>query len=268
MKQVDWNQYLSESNCWTKRLIGLETFSKIRNLEQIDREYDRDKYGSLLQFNLTDIEGYKRKEFEQAGLSFDQPITISLNEEIFEVQLGLARTVYQIKVCEVVRRYQSKRICELGCGYGYNLSYLQEIVSEVYGGEYSINAVKLANRLGLDVQRFNYYEAKDYDFIRNGSLIFTSHSIEQLPSAKCFLDNITKYKDDITVVVHFEPTFLATRSSLVGLLRNRYLELNDYNRDLINLLEKRQDIEILEFTPDAIGMNPLNPACLIVWKFK
>ncbi len=267
MKPVDWNQHLSSKNPWTQRLLGLEVFSKTRDLNQIEREYNQDKYGSLCQFDFADIEAYKQQEFRQVNLTWESNVVISLGESVFETQLGFARSLYQTQVMETIRKYRPARICELGCGYGYNLSYLKDI-AEVYGGEYSSNAVKLSQRLGIDVELFNYYQSADYQLIRDKSLIFTSHSIEQLPSAKSFIEHLAQHRNRVTAVVHFEPTVLATRTSLVGILRNRYLEINDYNRDLVNLLQHRSDIEILEFTPDLIGLNPLNSTCLIIWRFR
>lgn len=58
------------------------------------------------------------------------------------------------------------------------------------------------------------------------------------------------------------------RTNLLGLLRNKYIEMNDYNRNLWTILESRNDIEIIEFDQDVIGINPLNSSNLIVWKFK
>lgn len=37
MKKATWNNYLNLHNSWTKRLLGLENFSKVRDLEQIEK---------------------------------------------------------------------------------------------------------------------------------------------------------------------------------------------------------------------------------------
>lgn len=268
MKSISLNQYLSVENPWTRRILGVDTFSKKRDIEQIDREYDRDKYGSLLEFDLDDIELYKLKEFELAGLGEQNSTKISLGEEVFEGNLQLIRDLYYSTISSTIQKYHPQRICELGCGYGYNLSYLRYICPEVYGGEYSRNAVKLGNRLGMDLQVFNYYNLEDYQIIRDRSVILTIHSIEQIPSAASFLSGLEKHRQKIDRVINFEPCFLEARTSLFGLFRNRYMQLNDYNTDLVKLLHEREDIEILEYQPDCIGLNPLNSAHLIVWRFK
>ena len=78
----------------------------------------------------------------------------------------------------------------------------------------------------------------------------------------------TSFRKDANYVVHFEPTVVNERTSLLGLLRNKYMELNDYNRNLIYVLKERTDIEILELKTDIFGLVPLNTTNLIVWKFK
>ncbi|MBD2680427.1 MULTISPECIES: hypothetical protein [Nostoc] len=268
MKQANWNEYLSLQHPWTKRLIGIEQFSKNRNLEQIEREYNQDKYGTLTEFNFTDIELYKRKELELSGLSDNDKIFISLGEQLFETYRGLAFSIYYSTIANIIANYNPERICELGCGYGYNFSYLNKICPEIYGGEYSKNAVILANSIGLNIKEFNFYNLNDYLIIRKKSLVFTCHGVEQLPSAISFISGLYANKENIELVVNFEPTFLTNRTSLIGTLRNRYIEFNDYNRDLITLLMDRDDIDILEYHPDYIGLNPLHPTNIVVWRFK
>ncbi|MHC5737315.1 hypothetical protein [Nostoc sp.] len=268
MKKASWNEYLSLSNPWARRIIGLEAFSKKRDLEQIEREYNQDKYASLLKFKFTDIELYKKKELELAGLNEKNNIFISLGEELFETHHELAFSIYYSSIYNIIKKYNPARIFELGCGYGYNFSYLKNICPEIYGGEYSTNAVMLGNSIGFDIKIFNYYNLDDYLLIKNGSLILTSHSVEQIPSAKYFIEGLSANKDNIDLVVNFEPTFLIDRTSFVGMMRNRYIEINDYNNDLITLLRDRDDIEIIEYHSDYVGINPLNSTNIVVWRFK
>ncbi len=268
MTPATWSEYLSEKNPWTKRLMGLETFSKTRNLEQIDAEYDRVKYGQLAEYNGDSIEAYKQEEFKRSGLADSDEMFISFAENIFQTQLFMARSIFYSLIVNAVKNYSSDTLCELGCGYGYNLSYLKNTVSFVYGGEYSKNAVQLGKKLNMNVMPFNYYEANDYQIIKPNSTILTVHSVEQIPNAECFIEGLCSVKKNIFRVVNIEPSFLPSRKSLVGCLRNRYIELNDYNRNLFNLLKNRHDIEILDYSEDIFGLNPLNSASLAVWQFK
>jgi hypothetical protein len=52
-------------------------------------------------------------------------------------------------------------------------------------------------------------------------------------------------------------------------MRRRYIEINDYNRNLVTVLEaaeKEGRIRILTQSPNLFGRNPLLPASLIAWK--
>ncbi len=266
MIPVSLNEYLNKDNPWSSRLLGISDFQKKRDVQQVENEYNLDKYAKLLEFDFKTIEEYKAKEFEQAGL---HPITgelfISQGDDIFKTSVENARKQFYNLIQSHLKIYNSKNICELGCGYGYNLSYLGK---NAYGGEYSKNAVKLAQKLGLEVSEFNYYNETDYHFIKPETTIFTTHSIEQIPDATSIINGLEKQQSKINYVVHFEPTVVKERTSLLGLLRNKYMEINDYNRNLIELLKSRNNIEILDLQTDIFGLVPLNTTNLIVWRFK
>lgn len=266
MTPVSINDFFSKTNPWTLRLLGLIPFQKNRDLQQVENEYNLDKYAKLLPFDFKSVEEYKAKEFEISGL---HPVTgemhISIGEDIFKTSVKIAREKYYELILTSLKKYPSKNFCELGCGYGYNLNL---IGSNAYGGEYSTNAVSLGKKIGLAVSEFNYYNEKDYNFIVPDTTIFTTHSIEQIPDATVIINSLEKQKSKINYVVHFEPTVVKERTSLLGQMRNKYMELNDYNRNLLSLLQERNDIEILELKIDVFGLVPLNTTNLIVWKFK
>jgi hypothetical protein len=266
MKPVSINEYLNSKNPWSKRLLGISEFQKKRDVQQVENEYNLDKYARLLEVDLKTIEEYKAKEFEQAGLDpLTAEMTISFGDELFRTGVANMRNIYYGLIKTTLSKYSSENTCELGCGYGFNLSFLG---ANAYGGEYSKNAVALAKKLGLNVVEFNYYKSEDYNFIKPNTTVFTTHSIEQIPDATVIIDSLEKQKDKINYVVHFEPTVIPERSTLLGLMRNKYMELNDYNRNLIEVLKSRKNIEILELETDIFGLVPLNTTNLIVWKFK
>lgn len=264
MEPISLNEYLSTDNIWTKRLLGIEDFQQIRNYEQIEREYNQERYGTI-------AEQFKECSSIQDIFQFyylqnkDKHTHVSIKDEIFKVNPVVASHLNASIIKSKVVQYSSNYICELGCGYGTNLALFD---GNVYGGEYSNNAVKLAQQLGIEVYPFDYYHMEDYAIIKQDTTIFTSHSIEQIPDAACIIEGLSRHRDKIHYVVHFEPTILSQRKNLLGLMRNRYIELNDYNRNLIDLLWTNKNIEILEYETDVFGINPLNPFNIIVWQFK
>jgi SAM-dependent methyltransferase len=268
MKNINLNDFLSINNVWARRIMRLEDFSKFHSLQKVESEYNQNKYGSLLNFNFQDIESYHQKECEMAGLNNSSNIIVSFQDNLVELELSLAESIYYKIISDCIQKYKPSRICELGCGYGYNFYYLNKYCNDVYGGDYCHNAVDIGKSLGLDIHKFNFYELNNYDFIREKSLLLTVHSVEQLPSAQCFIDGLSQHRESIEMVVQFEPFYLKSRQSLIGMFRNSYININDYNKDLLEILTDRSDIEIIEYQPDIFGMNPLNSTNLIAWKFK
>lgn len=265
MKSLSINDYLNKDNPWSQRLLGIVPFTKNRDILQVENEYNLDKYAKLLNHDLKTMEDYKVKEFELGGKNASSDMQISIGDDIFSTSVANARKIYYDLIKEKLKPYASEHTCELGCGYGYNLSFAGE---NAYGGEYSKNAVTLGRKLGMDVREFNYYDENDYLFIKEDSTIFTAHSIEQIPDARIIVNSLEKQRHKINYVIHFEPTYVEERYNLIGLMRNRYIEINDYNRNLIQVLKGNSSIEILELKHDVFGLVPLNSTNLIVWKFR
>ena len=268
MVALSLNDFFSKDYVWTDRILGDTGFSKKRNIDQIEREYNLDKYKSLFDLNLPDMEAYKVREFEFSGIKQDQEIKMSFKDELFKMPLKRARLIAYNIFIDLIKPYLSERNCELGCGYGFNL---QLIKGNNYGGEYSKYVVDLGKRLGQDIVEFNYYNQEDYNFIKPGSTVFTVHSIEQMPDARVIIDSLYKQKDKINYVVHCDPSYLSHRSNFIGRARNKYIELNDYNRNLFSYITSRTDIiEIIALEYDVISMqiNPLNSTNFIAYKFK
>jgi len=265
MKPISINDYLNHENPWSKRLLGFAEFAKKRDIQQIENEYNLDKYAKLLDYEFETIEDCKRKEFELGGLPMDAQMVVSVGDELHKTAVATARAHYNHTIQANIDKYREGNLCELGCGYGYNLSRFK---GDCYGGEYSKNAVTLAKKLGAKVSEFNYYNEADYQLIKPNTTVFTVHSIEQLPDASVIIENLEKQKSKINCVVHFEPTVVPERKSLLGMMRNKYMELNDYNRNLISVLVQNKNIEMLEIRTDLFGLMPLNSTNLIAWRFK
>jgi len=167
-------------------------------------------------------------------------------------------------------------VLELGCGYGYNLGVLREAEPDhlFIGGDYSQNAVSLARKLFRDhpevtVSPFNFYDEtwSIFDAVEERALVFTNHAIEQLPSVKSVLSTFNKYREKIACVIHLEPVFeFNDPNTTLGLMRQSYTLINDYNKDLFTCLEG-MGVKILKVEKDLFGPNPLNPTSLIVWQF-
>jgi hypothetical protein len=267
---------------WPARLLGIASW-KIpeRTIEKIDSEYDKDKYAKCLAYlegQSGSVTPEQVKQFE-FGSNQDRSICISLGDDLYELSLKEARSMYYDLLSEALAPEiaKSNSVVELGAGYGYNLWMLRDRFREktFFGGEYSANATQIATRLYADsdrisVRQFNFYSPESYQFLgglKPPILILTSHAVEQIPRAAPLLDNLAIHRDRIGSVFHFEPVHGKPGSTLLQLLRYRYTETNDYNRDLLPELAGRQNVEIVSRRDNVYGMNPLNPSSIIHWRY-
>jgi hypothetical protein len=76
-----------------------------------------------------------------------------------------------------------------------------------------------------------------------------------------------RYRERIAAVVTFEPEDELFGGSLLGLMRLRYQQLNDYSADVLRELRARDDVEVETVVPNLIGVNALLPGTLAVWRF-
>jgi hypothetical protein len=270
---------LPEYTPWIERLLHLKPFKKpVRNLAKIDAEYDKDKYAKLSAYYkehpdvaITDI-------MEQESSPSSDTACFSRKGELFLTTVANFRKLQDKILIDALAEPVSKTrvVVELGCGYGYNLSVLRNAFPNRLwlGGEYSKNAIELASHLfanckDVSIQPFNWYDDTwaILENLQEKTLIFTRHSIEQLPQTKSIAPTFCKYKDKIEEVIHLEPVYeFIDKQTTLGIMRQAYTLINDYNTDLLTTL-KNMRVQILNTDTDLIGGNPLNPTSLIQWKF-
>ena len=266
MQEITLGEWLDENNPWTARLMGEDAFQQTRDAEQIDQEYDHDFYGKRLARFHADPDRFERTPL----YGETNEIVASVGDRLFRMPhsgfVGIKRNAF----LAILDRFEvSGELCELGAGNGQNHVWLQASQNRpVYGGEYSKNAVELAGHLGFDIAHFNFYEPDDYALIRPNSTVFTFHAVEQIPDARCIIAGLKSRRDHVDRVIHLEPLYRPDREGLFGRLRNRYAEINDYNLNLLPCLQEDPDILIEHAEEDAFGNNPLNPASIIVWRFR
>jgi hypothetical protein len=266
---------------WPARLLGLSPFSRgRRSVEAMLREYDTDKYNACFEYlkkhpkaTLNEI-----RLFERGGK--DQPdLCVSMDGCLYESSVSAAYKLREQRFLDNMGESLGKcdTIIELGAGYGYNLALLKKEHPHhaFMGGDLSPNASKLGKKLlpeSIAIHPFNFYDPMYPIFEQTSSnriFVFTYHASEMLPDAEVFLSRLVRYKHRITSVIQLEPVYeMANREgSLLDLLRQKYIRINEYNTNLLTALETRPDIRVLRKQYDVFGINPLFPESLVEWHF-
>jgi SAM-dependent methyltransferase len=263
---------------WPSILLGLTEWTvPERTRAKVEAEYDSDKYASCLAYlnSHPEVTPADLRALEFGGS--DETVCISQGDRLVGTTLAHARELYVDLLLENLAPAISAAgsVVELGCGYGYNLGRLAERFpdAEYRGGDYSANAVEIAsalyrNRDNLAVEPFDFYETP-YSILEGlpePIVVFTLHALEQVPSSGAVLDELIARRDKIGSVFHFEPLHELGGDSLLALMRRRYDELNDYNRDLAAELRARPGARVHRLEAGVLGLNPLHPVGIAHWE--
>jgi hypothetical protein len=172
---------------------------------------------------------------------------------------------------------ECQTVVELGCGWGHVLWLLQEMApsKKLIGGDFSKQAVALGQRIfsdnpNISVERFDFFDKKwpILEKLDGKALVFTCHSIEQIPLIKSAINTFARYRQKIAYVVHLEPiSELYGSDNLLDLMRRGYVKAANYNKDLLTCI-KGMEANIIATEKDLMGHNPLNPTSLLVWNFQ
>lgn len=226
-----------------------------RTVERVALEYEQ-KWGHLLTQH-----------------QHDPSLTV---EQLHALQFRLEETCQQtramVRMALMPYADQTLSVVELGCGWGFALSYAIEALPTQHpiGGELTESGRTLAQRINptATIVPFDFYDASTYQFLEHTLspiIIYTHHAIEQLPSCVPFMENLRPYQDRLHAIVHMEPLYDYYNTTPAGKRQRHYLELNHYNRDLLERVESQGDI--LRFDRQVMAANPINPTSLLVWRF-
>jgi len=283
MKKIPLDE-LPRWSKWPARLLNQSEFAPAhRTAGKIEAEYNQDKYAKCLaEFHR--LEGHASpeqiKQFE-FGQPPDQLLCVAMQDELYITSLLEARNAYYRLLVESLGRRlpEARSVVELGAGYGFNLWTLKQRFPDTRfaGGEFSQNAVHLSSLLNArlpvaqqwSLASFNFYEQDSYRWLGElpqPVIVFTSHAIEQCPSAALVLENLLGFRDRLIAVFHFEPVLELAGDTLLGLLRRRYAEANDYNRDLLTLIRGNPSIRLQAVRANVFGLNPLNATSVLEWE--
>lgn len=272
---------LPKMSKWPARMLGLEPFlQKARGASEIEREYGDEKWGAVRRWLKNSAEVTKDGLLAQQGVDPNEELLFMQGDTFLKAPAKEIMDKYSRLLADTIRPYGSRAIIELGSGLGDKLlSVVSEMqdVDEVVGGEFTASGVEcgqiLAEKLGVNARffRFDYNDPSTLFDLPPGGLIYTSHSIEQIPLLlDSFIEAVIQVKPKY--VIHFEPCYEdQDHTTMIGLMRKKYTEMNDYNRNLVGLLQKFEatgKICIEMHEKNIFSDTPFNPTSILVWRPK
>ena len=265
---------------WPERLLGLELWDqKTKTPDEIEREFGKEKWGALLErFRTSPRAGLDEVDRWAAG-SVAATLT-SVGDHLVLMTPEESHTAYIAYIANALEPHlPGSALVELGCGYGsviLGLGRKPEYAGlPLFAADYTLTgpelAAAIAGREGLELTagRCDLTRSPTTALsIPEGAVIFTAYAAQYVePITDAFIEGISALRPK--AVVHIEPVYEhCDHSTLLGLLRQRYIQANGYNRNLVTILhdhEARGTIEILDESPAAFGPNPLLAASVIAW---
>lgn len=286
MKKVS-EESLSSFSEVPKLLLSKNPEIRWKNKESISREFEDEKWGSLLEISKKHnasvdlLENIMHQDIEEKlflyedDLFLDQPINIS--------KLFLKESIDALKEIYIGSNCQS--LVEVGAGYGRLLIPLADALKKekpekVLGTDFTKASGKILKNLSkkleynidsclIDISGKGDYQDKlsSIDCIK--PLIFSCQTAMYVP----FLDNdfielMKTWPDGI--FCNIEPIYNKDPKNNLEFLQSRYVEVNDYNRNLLDLLQKyskKNLVEIIFSSSCKVSENAFLPLQTIVWRF-
>jgi len=275
MKSLELNN-LPQYNKWISELLNDGGNKRVKDKQQIIREYGLEKWGYLLAkwkdtpCGVDVVRGWE--------VSPDRVLASLINNQLMLMTGAEAHSNYVDIIERELFENPSRSLVEIGCGYG---SILFELLKRgnvnydsVIGVEYTKQGVELAQKLAgwhkykvtIGQGDYNADNISNLEILPDSDII-TSYSFGYVHDSALALDNIINLNP--RRVLHFEPIFQHYKEqSLLGLLQQRYMQINDYNSSLRTELMKLSSegrIEIIKEVPLVFGANCLLPASVLIW---
>jgi hypothetical protein len=243
------------------------------------REFQDERWGTLLDYarsldqpTLAEIQRMSSGPGADTPCYLDGAFYLANQAQMLAAHLDL--------YAQVLEPYMDGATClvELGAGFGSKLLALslRRPFSGVplAAGEYTESGCALISLLARQLDKvvnvgrcdFRTLTASGLE-IPEGAVIFTSYAAQYVPEmSREFVGFLRGFRPK--AVVHFEPCYeYYDEQSLHGLMCRRYIELNDYTRNFVTIVEAaRLDGSIsVRVRKNVMGNNPLLPISIIEW---
>jgi hypothetical protein len=267
---------------WPSRLLGLVEWKQRRKTPaELIREFNDEKWFKIVSI-INDNPGITIELLDREIMK-DREIAYAHGDRFFVAPWSEVNTlhlnIYEATLAKYLAGSPSGLV-ELGAGYGsVILNLARRLPSRSYplfAGELTTNGTSALKQLAANE---NIQISAGFCDLRSGgisgieipygSVIFTCFAAFYIPwLAASFISFLASFKP--RAVIHFEPCYEHHNDGrLFSLLCQRYIQLNDYNRNMISVLHEAQSnglIKILEERRNVVGANPLLPTSILVWE--
>lgn len=247
---------------------------------ELVREFDVEKWGGLLREAKDAGRGFRYATVDRLHMgALGNCVSVRGDTLTWEPQLAATRRFRALVGDTLAGLMPATALVELGAGYGgmfFSVARaLREFNPALYALEFSgsgrelIERIASAERLEVTTGACNLGAREMTPVaIPEGAVIFTSFAAHYVPVMSAeFVRALCALRPK--AVVHFEPlVHPESEQTTLGILRRRYLESNDYNRNMLEVLteaERARVIRIESIDRSWFGLNPLLPASRVVW---
>ena len=265
---------------WPSRLIGMESFSvREKTRSEVIREFDTEKWGELLagirKNKFSDIHAIERAYSREFG------IFPCMKDGDFYLSNYLTMNEYHLEIYERILAPlvgEDTVLVELGAGYGSKILQIADRnnlpCKRYIAGELSRNGCEVIRRLaekgGFDIHvgEFDFYSPGEFAVdVPENAVFYTSYAAHYIPEiGENLVNELMSFKP--AAVVHFEPCYeLHDTQSVYGLMCKKYIELNDYNRNLYGVLSRLdgKKLKLENLGLNVLGSNPFLPISVLKW---
>ena len=279
-EEISFND-LSKYSAWPARLLSLEHFpTRQKSKEEVLREYQTEKWNDLYQAviktgspTLEMVESLSENPDEISPYADSDRLFLTTNKNILERHLELYHKVLEPH-CK-----GAAALVELGAGYGSKILGLAKRQPfsdmQLVGAELTENGRNIMNLLSQSGKKNIKVGSCDFDsltidpnLIPKNSVIFTSYAAHYVPELSMdFADFLLQLEPK--AIIHFEPVYeLFSSDSIYELMCRRYMEINDYTRNLMSVINhsvenKKSVISSLKI--NQLSANPFLPISVIEW---
>lgn len=279
MKEINFDDLINFSTL-PESIINLsDEYIRKKTKDEVLREFNKEKWLQILDnlkkdkaISLKDID-FKMEEFEKSfPFFYKSKFYLGSGKQIFQKHID----IYKNALDPYAKN--ASALVELGAGYGSKILNLSNYENynklPLYAAEFTNNgcdAIKLlSQRMNKEIE-VGHCDLNDEIIegikVPKNSIVFTSYAAHYVQNfSSTFIDFMLGMNPKI--IINFEPCYENHSDSKYGSMCKRYIELNDYNLNMISVLKDahQKDKIDLEITNNVIGSNPFLPISIIKWR--